>query len=156
MKIKTCFQFREAKAWVKIVWKRVRWRGWDGEMKRKRDRGTKRKKEKQSKRDLEEVLIVFPWCFEEDLGLKASEQKAVGVPIVPATKPDPLAHTNLCTHTRAHARGGSFRVWHQQLGMQSGKGGGQVDWDQKALSLGGVMMRKREWRKGEEKSGQLL
>lgn len=29
-------------------------------MKRKGDRRTKRKKEKQSKRDLEEVLIVFP------------------------------------------------------------------------------------------------
>lgn len=114
----------EAQAWVKIGWMRVRWRGWYGEMKRKGDRRTKRKKEKRSKRDLEEVLIVFPWCFEEDSGLKASEQKAVGVPIVLATKPDPLAHKN----THARARSHAHTVFHLESDISweecRGEGGG--------------------------------
>lgn len=72
--------------------------GWSDE-ERWRDKGKER--EGAQERDLEEVEIVFPWCFEEGWGLKAPEQRAVGEPIVLATDPDPLAHMNTREHTLA-------------------------------------------------------
>lgn len=125
-KLKICFQFRKR---LKPE-RRSSKRGRDGEggTGRCRESGTEgqreRAKQTQSKSGLEKLLIVFPWCFEQGSGLKVSEQKAVEVPIVLATEPDPLAHT--CTQTRA--RRTSFRSWHQQGGMQSwsGCGGGGV------------------------------
>lgn len=58
------------------------------------------------------------------MGLKASEQKAVGGPIVLATKPDPLAHMNTHAHTLTHnTHCGSFKSLTSAGKNAEGRGG---------------------------------